>query len=93
MKSELKRKTFGYAIIQVTAKKTVVFTFSRKADAINFQNTHPQLSECEIRPGYDRAVPKYGTESVIYEVHTRAGGGCGVYPARVNQWPHTTVEG
>lgn len=94
MKSEAKRKTFGWAIFRTIAQQTTVYTFSRKADAMKFQKEHAsQLGACEIKPSYDRAIPPFGTEGVVYEVHTRAGGGAGVFPAGVNQFPHTTVAG
>ncbi len=88
---------FGWAICKYEngqsgnpqAPRQTVYTFTFREDAEEFKANHPMLARAEIRASYEMAVPEYGREGVIYEVHTRAGGGAGVEPAGRLEWPHS----
>lgn len=86
---------FGWAIHRYTdgpisgdAPRSTVFTFTFREDAEAFKAAHSLLRNSAIHASYEMSVPAYGTPGIIYEVHTRAGGGCGTEPAGLGQWPH-----
>ena len=71
------------------APRQTVYTFTFREDAEEFKTKNPMLARAEIRASYEMVVPEYGQEGVVYEVHTRVGGGAGVEPAGLLEWPHS----